>query len=74
MQEGTLDDLIALGTKYPEMRESIYEQAFYRAQMTGDVDRARKIMEQLPDGSAARRSMLEMLERQEKLVLSFGTV
>jgi hypothetical protein len=68
-QEGTVDDILALEKTYPQMRESIYDRAFYKAQTTGDLDRARKIAEETPEG--VRRYMLEGLERQEKIIAKF---
>ena len=69
-ESGSIDDLLALAAKYPAMRGTIYERAFMKAQMNGDRDRARAIVEQTPD-SMERKSMLEILESQDKFVAAF---
>ena len=69
-QNGSIDDILALGTKRPELKETAYERAFVKAQIDGDPDRARKILAETPEGPT-RRSMLEMLERQEKMLAKF---
>jgi hypothetical protein len=69
-QNGSIDDILALGAKQPQLREAAYERAFLKAAMDGDPDRARKIVAETPEGPA-RASMLEMLERQDKMLAKF---
>jgi hypothetical protein len=70
-QTGSIDDILALATQHPEMRDSVYERAFTKALMIGDPDRARKIVAETPEGSEVRKSLLQMLEMQDKMVAKF---
>ena len=58
-QNGSIDDILALGAKQPQLREAAYERAFLKAAMDGDPDRARKIVAETPEGPA-RASMLNI--------------
>jgi len=69
-ENGSIDEILALATKYPQARDTIYEVAFTKAEMAGDVDRARKIAAEAPAG-LTRSSFLEMLDKQEQALAKF---
>ncbi|HEV8587953.1 MAG TPA: hypothetical protein VGQ72_03700 [Pyrinomonadaceae bacterium] len=66
VESGTLDDVLALAAKYPEMKNVINERAMEKALMAGDLERARKIAEGLDD-SETRQYLLAQIDRAQKL-------
>jgi hypothetical protein len=70
-ENGSIDDILALGKKYPQIQDGVYWRAFIKAETTGDIDRARKIVEEMPAEVPSRSYMLQTLERQEKLGAKF---
>jgi hypothetical protein len=69
-QEGSVDDLLALAAKYPQMQSDIYTRAFYKAQMSGDIERARKLAEENPEPER-RQALLSQVNREEQVVAKF---
>ena len=69
-QDGSVDDILALGTKYPQMQNDIYLRAFFKAQMSGDIERARKLAEEFPEPER-RQALLAQIVRQEQAVTKF---
>jgi hypothetical protein len=63
-EKGTVDDILALGSKHPEMLGEIRNVAIMRAEASGDVTRARQIAEENPDEDQ-RRETLAQIEREQ---------
>jgi hypothetical protein len=76
LQEHAYDQVEALAAKYPELGPGIYDQAIYQAMTTGDVDRARKMIDRMPiDDPEKRKVMLDHLGRfEEKIVINEETL
>ena len=64
MEKGTVDEILALAPKYPEMQGQIYWQAMMKAESSGDVARARQIASDFPD-EEQRRYMLAQIDRDQ---------
>ena len=64
MEKGTVDEILALAPKYPEMQEQIYWQAMTKAESSGDVARARQIASDSPN-EGERRYMLAQIDRDQ---------
>jgi len=62
--EGTVNDILALAVKYPEMQSQVRMAAIRRAGDLGDLAKARQIASEVPD-EEQRRYMLEQIERDE---------
>jgi hypothetical protein len=63
-QNGTVDEMVALASKYPpEFRNLLYQNAAWKAVTAGDVARAKEIAEMIPD-PAQRRQVLDQLDNQ----------
>lgn len=64
-QNGTVDEILALAPKYPQIEGEIYWQAMMKAQASGDVERARKIAIDYGGDPEVRRRMLAQIERDQ---------
>jgi hypothetical protein len=64
-QNGTVDEVLALATKYPQMKDQIYMQAMLKANESGDVERARKIVAAYDGDPERRQMMLDEIERSQ---------
>lgn len=63
-QNGTVDEMMALASKYPpEFRTLLYQNAAWKAVTGGDMAKAKEIAEMIPD-PAQRRQVLDQLENQ----------
>ena len=63
-ENGTVDDMLALATKYPpEFQNLLYQNAAWKALTNGDTAKAKEITEMMPD-PVQRRQMLDQLENQ----------
>lgn len=63
-QNGSVDEMIALASKYPpEFRNLLYQNAAWKAVTSGDSARAKEIAEMIPD-PAQRRQVIDQLENQ----------
>lgn len=62
-QKGTIDEVLALRTKFPEMETQIYWSAMAKARAAGDLSRVREIASRLPLEDQRRRA-LEELDRE----------
>ena len=63
-QNGTVDEMLALASKYPpEFRSLLYQNAAWKAVTAGDPARAREIAEMISD-PAQRRQVIDQLENQ----------
>ncbi len=64
-QKGSVEDLLALASKYPaEMRNQVYQQAAWKAMNDGDIGRARQIAEDYVSDAVQRRQLLNQFESQ----------
>lgn len=63
-QNGTVDEMLALASKYPpEFQNLLYQNAAWKALSTGDTARAKEIAEMSSD-PVQRRQMLDQLNNQ----------
>jgi hypothetical protein len=67
MNKGTVDEILALAEKTPELAMEIRLRALEQAQAQGDFATARKIAADLPEGS--REYMLQVIKRNEMLTV-----
>ncbi len=65
IDRGTIEEILALAPKYPEMQNQIYWSAMSKAEYSGDVARARQIAADFPD-EEQRRSMLAHIDGDQK--------
>jgi hypothetical protein len=65
MQGGTVDEILSLKTKYPNLQVQIYSGAIRKALNSGEVAKARQIAAELPDPEF-RRTMLAQIDREQK--------
>ncbi|MEP6705871.1 MAG: hypothetical protein ABJC05_00045 [Pyrinomonadaceae bacterium] len=65
IDRGTIEEMLALAPKYPEMQNQIYWAAMSKAEYSGDVARARQIAADFPD-EEQRRSMLAHIDGDQK--------
>jgi hypothetical protein len=64
-EKGTVDDMLALGSRYPpEMQAQIYQSAVWKALSGEDVNRARQIASDLISDPGQRRQMLEQIDHR----------
>ena len=64
MEYGTVDEILALIVKHPEVGLQAYWRAMVKAQASGDVARARQIASDFPD-EEQRRYMLAQIDRNQ---------
>jgi hypothetical protein len=64
-ETGTLDELLALTTKYPYLLDDIYYRAVRKAEASGDIERAKKIATDYARDPYARQRMLAQLDRAQ---------
>lgn len=63
-QNGTVDEMLALASKYPpEFRTLLYQNAAWKAVTAGDTARAKEIAEMISD-PVQRRQVLDQLDNQ----------
>jgi hypothetical protein len=63
-QNGTVDEMLALASKYPpEFRNLLYQNAAWKAVTAGDATRAKEIAEMIPD-PVQRRQVMDQLDNQ----------
>jgi hypothetical protein len=63
-EKGTVDEILALAVKYPEMQDRIYWGAALKAKESGDLDRARRIAADISD-EAGRKELLAQIDREQ---------
>lgn len=63
-QNGTVDEILSLRTRYPDLQVQIYWGAMRKALSSGEVARARQIASDSPDPES-RRSMLAQIDREQ---------
>ena len=64
MQNGSVDEILSLRSKYPALQDQIYWNAMMKALNSGEVARARQIASELPD-SESRRQLLAQIDRSQ---------
>jgi hypothetical protein len=64
-QNGTVDEILALAPKYPQIAGEIYWRAMMKAQASGDVERAQKIATDYDGDPEGRRRMLAQIDRDQ---------
>lgn len=62
-ENGTVDELLALATKYPYLKDDIYGQAVRKAEASGDEERAEKIATDYDGDPDTKQRMLKGIER-----------
>ena len=62
--EGTVNEILALAVKYPDMQRQVYWAAVRKAEDSGDVARARQIASDFPD-QEQRGYMLAQIDRDQ---------
>ena len=65
-EEGSVDDILALLNKYPNLADDIYWRAMRKARNEGDVDRMRKIAEEYKGNPQLRYQMLEVVAHAQR--------
>jgi hypothetical protein len=65
-ETGTVEEILALATKYPQLEGDAQWRAFMKAQQAGDLDQARRIANDVRDPETKGR-LLAQLERSETL-------
>jgi hypothetical protein len=65
IEKGTVDEILALSARYPQMQGQLYWSAMIKAEASGDVARARQIASGFPD-ETYRRYMLAQIDRDQK--------
>ncbi len=66
-QDGSVDEIVALAKKYPQSEEMIYYRAMQKARESGDAEQVRKIANDYTGNPAFKQSLIEMIDRQEKM-------
>jgi hypothetical protein len=69
-QDGSLEEIVALAKKYPQSEEMIYWRALQKARESGDIEKARKIVTDYTGNPDFKQSLMETIDRQEKLAAS----
>lgn len=64
-QNGTVDEILALAPKYPQMEGEIYWQAILKAEASDDIERARKIATDYIRDPEKRGRMLARIDREQ---------
>lgn len=65
MQTGTIDEVLALAVKHPQLRQHIHWRAITMAEAAGDIERARKLASEHIDHPETRRETLARLDRTQ---------
>ena len=63
-EKGTVDDMLALASKYPpEFQNMLYQNAAWKAVTSGDTARAKEIADKIPD-PVQRRQVTDQIDNQ----------
>jgi hypothetical protein len=65
IDNGTVDEILALAPKYPEMLLQLHWAAMSKSEASGDIARARQIASDYP-GEEQRRHMLAQIDRNQR--------
>jgi hypothetical protein len=63
LENGTVDEILALAPKHPEIQGQVYWAALSKARASGDIARARQIAAEFPDESTGR-AMVSQIDRE----------
>lgn len=67
-EDGTVDDILALTSKYPQFADQIQWRAIQKAVESADLTRARKLATDYSGPAEIRQQMLTEVENREKIV------
>ena len=65
-QEGSVDDILALVNKYPNLADEIHWRAMMKARSRGDINRMRKIAEEFKGDPQRRYQMLALVAHAQR--------
>lgn len=65
-ENGTVDELLALATRFPSLIYDIYTRAVRKAELSGDIERAKKIATDYAPDPGMKQRTLAQLERRQK--------
>ena len=68
VEEGSIDGVLALAAKYPELAVAAYWHALRMAKANGDLDRMRKIAEDFKGNPEGREEMLNEVARTQRMI------
>jgi len=68
VEEGSIDGVLALAAKYPELAVAAYWHALRIAKANGDLDRMRKIAEDFKGNPEGREEMLNEVARTQRML------
>lgn len=64
-ESGTIEDLLALAERYPGLQESVYWAAVRKAEISGDVARARQLAADAPNRQLGARLLAQIEQDQQ---------
>ena len=70
-RDGTVDDILALSTKYPQFEANIYWRAVQKADASGDVERARKLATDFTGDPRVRQSLFDLIDNKQRSMSEF---
>ena len=65
LENGTIDELLALANKYPHLKDEWYWRAIMKAEASGDSERAKKIATDYNGNPDTKQRMLKGIERNQ---------
>ena len=65
-ESGTIEEILELGSKYPEISDQVHWRAMWKAQILGDLDRAEKIASSYNGDAALRQEMVDHIANERK--------
>lgn len=65
-ETGTIDELLALAPKYPYLIDDIYYRAVRKAELSGDMERAKQIATDYARDPDTKRRVLAQLDRSQR--------
>jgi hypothetical protein len=66
IEKGTVDDILALRVKYPDMQDQIYAGAVAKANASGDIAKVRQVASEFPE-EERRHQLLAKFAREQRL-------
>jgi len=65
-ENGTVDELLALATRFPSLIYDIYTRAVRKAELSGDIERAKKIAADYAPDPGMKQRTLAQLDRSQR--------
>lgn len=65
-QSGTVEEILALATKYPQLANEVHWHAINKAEASGNIERARKLATDYIADPERRRLILERIDHNQK--------